>query len=254
VDSGASRQDWRKRWRRPTRRHNFWAMKIARPAGTESKNGARPPAGDSAYLLQYCWLMLGDSAAARDAAAGLLARAGGAALASGGREARVWFLIRARASCLRRPESAAGEVRRRCEPLLAAGRGGGWADSPPAMAANAVLSLPGPEREALALLAWHGLTTAEAALVTGLAPARVAALFAAARARLPEAVAGEILARANAGDCSERAGMLRGRPAVVTPRLRGLLLAHARACPACGRHLPAQVSEWKVCSLLPFGK
>lgn len=220
----------------------------------ESEICACPPAGDSEYLLRYCWLMLGDRAAARKATAELLARPGGAATAGGGRQARVWLLARARASCLRRPESAAAEVRRHCEPLLTPGAGTGWADSPPAMAANAVLSLPGPEREVLALLAWHGLTTAEAALVTGLAPARVAALFAAARARLSEAVAGEVLARASAGDCPERAGLLRGRPAVVTPRLRGLLLAHAGACPVCGRHLPAEVSERKVCSLLPFGK
>jgi hypothetical protein len=120
------------------------------------------------------------------------------------------------------------------------------------MATHAMMSLTQPAREAVALTAWHGMTNAGTARIVGATAAAVAALVQAGHEQLHRAVAGEVLAGRDRGECWKRAAILDGRPATLPAPLRDRLLSHAAACPRCGPHLPREVSAAKVCALLPF--
>lgn len=154
-----------------------------------------------------------------------------------------WLFSLGRAQCLRDGAPADGSPRdtERQE------RGG----EPSQMAARAVLSIPPPEREALALNAWHGLSVGEVSAVVGLAAPAVTDLLRSGRTELQRGVAVEVLAGRDASECAERSAILAGGPA-VEPSWRDRLLAHAADCPDCAPHLPREVSAAKVFSLLPF--
>jgi hypothetical protein len=230
-------------------------------------------------LLQYCWIMLGDDSAAQAALRrALLAAAhslspadhvpgdpqcadhdgnraysgrpadsgyaghsrcpGYSGRPAGSGSPREWLFSLAHAQCLRERT-----------PVAAGAPPGG---DPALMATHAMMSLSQPAREAVALTAWHGMTNAGTARIVGATVAAVAGLVQAGREQLHRAVAGEVLAGRDRGECWKRAAILDGRPATLPAPLRDRLLGHAAACPRCGPHLPREVSAAKVCGLLPF--
>jgi hypothetical protein len=212
-------------------------------------------------LLQYCWIMLGDDSAAQAALRRALLAAANS-LSSGEHDpggpectghggnhaysgrpagfgsAREWLFSLAHAQCLREGTPVAA----------GAALGGGSV----LMATRAMMSLAQPAREAVALTAWHGMTVAETARIVGATVAAAAGLVQAGHQQLHRALAGEVLAGRDRGECWKRAAILDGQAATLPAPLRGRLLGHAVACPQCGPYLPREVSAAKVCTLLPF--
>src|SRR6266702_250962 len=192
-------------------------------------------------ILQYCWLMLGDISAAAAVLHEIMAAAPAEApfLDDSG-SLRTWFLLLARCRCLGHGS------------LAGPGDWGVYPDGPPGMALSAVMSLPPPEREALALAAWHGLGTTGVAQVTGVPASAVPELLGAARVHLRQAVAAEVIARKDSSDCPGRAAIVGGWQGRMTAPLAERLLSHAGSCLTCMGHLPKGVSEAKVYRQLPF--
>jgi DNA-directed RNA polymerase specialized sigma24 family protein len=190
-------------------------------------------------ILQYCWLMLGDVS---DAAAVLHEIIAAATVETpfldDSGSLRAWLLSLARVRCVSREPGAAAVPAVRPE-------------GPPGMALSAVMSLPRPEREALALSAWHGLGTTGVAQAIGVPAREIPDLLGAARVHLRQAVAAEVMARKDSGDCPARADILADWDGVVTAALAQRLLSHTGSCLTCMGHLPKGVSEAKIYRLLP---
>lgn len=159
---------------------------------------------------------------------------------------REWLFSLARSECLHRDEWPV---------VLVAGDELGAAGPPPTpavMAWRAVMSLARPEREILALAAWLDMSPAQAARVTGLPEPDLRVLLDQARDLLHRAVAAEVLAGRDAGECASRAAIIGDRSRMLSYALRGLLLTHAQSCPDCAGHLPQDVSAARVYRILPF--
>ncbi|MEU9891300.1 sigma-70 family RNA polymerase sigma factor [Sphaerisporangium sp. NPDC051011] len=119
------------------------------------------------------------------------------------------------------------------------------------VAVNAVAALPDDEREVLELLTRHGIPEEELPFVLGTTPGHAEELHEAARARLQDLVATEILARDTAQECPDRRDILAGFGDVLDDETRERLIEHAGHCPICGPYRERQVSAAKVFDQLP---
>ncbi|MBO0807706.1 MAG: sigma-70 family RNA polymerase sigma factor, partial [Actinobacteria bacterium] len=77
------------------------------------------------------------------------------------------------------------------------------------MATRAIMALTQPEREALALATWLGMSLAQVARIVGTSVPAVANVLHASEERLRREVGGEVLASRDPGECERRAGILR---------------------------------------------
>jgi DNA-directed RNA polymerase specialized sigma24 family protein len=193
-------------------------------------------------LFRYCWCMLRNrdiaQVAVRDTLA--VAQAHIARLADP-ESFGSWLYSLARAECRRRrpvPPAQADEPAARPSQHDADARLMAW---------RAAMGLDAAELEALELSCRHDV---DLGLVLGLPGADAEALLGRARQNLERALGAEILVSRGHG-CPGRARVLRGWDGTVPAELRERVLAHAARCPACGPHVPRNVSAARVFALLP---
>jgi DNA-directed RNA polymerase specialized sigma24 family protein len=197
-------------------------------------------------LFSYCWFMLRNADAAQVAVRdSLIVAEAHIAKLTEPELLRPWLYALARVECLRRRPSPASEP----DPdLPGPGRPGTDAGL---MAWHAVMDLGPLEREALELATRQRLAVGEAGLVLGISPRETELLQGRARASLQRALTGEILARASADGCPDRAAILAETGSTLTTPVREALVTHSGRCAACAQHMPRNVSATKVYSLLP---
>jgi DNA-directed RNA polymerase specialized sigma24 family protein len=197
-------------------------------------------------LFRYCWFLLRSRDVAQVALRDTLVLAEAhIAQLNDPSLLRPWLYALARVECQRREESPGAAH----DSVIAR------PDQPDAdrrlIAWHAVMSLDAAEREGLELTLRHGMDTATAGLVLGLAPDELQGVLDRGRAHLGLALAGEILARHGVHQCAQRTAALKGWAGELTTRLCERLVSHARECDVCRRYLPRNVSAIKVYDLLP---
>ena len=197
-------------------------------------------------LFTYCWFMLRNADAAQVAVCdSLVVAQAHIARLTEPELLKPWLYALARVECLRRRPSPASEPG-----VDTAGRHGQDAGAG-LMAWHAVMDLGPLEREALELSTRQRLGLAGVAPVLGIPTKEAELLLIRARESLQRALAGQILARAGADGCADRATILADWDGTLTAPVRERLVSHAAGCTACARHLPRNVSATKVYSLLP---
>ncbi|MQY06513.1 RNA polymerase sigma factor [Actinomadura macrotermitis] len=214
----------------------------------------------AARLYDYCHALLRDQDAAavalHDALLGACAHA--ALLQRPGRF-RSWVYALVRNECLRHLRDPARPAERHeapeVEDMFLDGPERAQRLETRRLVHGALAGLRGREREALDLLARHGLDPAEIGDVLGLPAQQATELVGAARARLDDALAAALIARGGQDGCPGAAAIAGdaagGGESPLPPATVRKLVRHIGTCPVCGERRDRTVSTARLLQVLP---